>query len=663
MWKVYDTILQFHDARLVVLACGVCLLACYTAFSMMARLYSPRSRFPWIVAAAVVTGCGAWATHSIALLAFHPGVAVAYDVSMTVISGVIAVLASGLGFYVARTSERMALGGAIVGFGIGAMHYAGMAAVTFQGHVQGDILYFQAAILTGASFGAAALSRARLTPDIRGRLLGAVLMTTGICGTHFIGLAGLTIVPDGSIVIPQDTLVIVWFAIALTTVVLLILGLGIVGNLVDQHIQDIEATKRDLEATAGLAESANRAKSEFIATMSHELRTPLNAVIGFSEMMMHEVFGPLGHQNYKEYATDIHDSGSHLLEVINDILDISKAEAGALTLTEGTVDCQQLIVASCRLLRPRLEKSELNLSIMIPDRMPLLRADARMVKQIILNLLTNAVKFTPPLGSIGVEVTADRETGFVIAISDTGVGIAKGDLDRVRQPFVQVDSALNRRHEGTGLGLSLVDMMMRQHGGFLELNSEQGKGTTARVLFPATRMVWSVAHVGDAIAAVDFSSASKMSASEVAMPLAAKPAGTSDKPRLLVVEDDGDLRDLLRRMLERAGFDTVGAGNGREALLQLNVEQIDLLITDIAMPEMDGVELMRVVKRDRPDLPIIALSGVEDVMEYRRIAAHLGARVALRKPVNKADLIGAVNDVLGARLSEAARNTEIAKSA
>jgi CheY-like chemotaxis protein len=147
------------------------------------------------------------------------------------------------------------------------------------------------------------------------------------------------------------------------------------------------------------------------------------------------------------------------------------------------------------------------------------------------------------------------------------------------------------------------------------------------------------------------------------MPLTAKPAEISDKPRLLVVEDDRDLCDLLRRILERAGFATLGAGNGREALVHLRTGQIDLLITDIAMPEMDGVELMRVMKNDNPDLPIIALSGVEDVMEYRRIAAHLGARIALRKPVNKADLIGAVNDVLYGRLSSAAHNTEIAKSA
>jgi signal transduction histidine kinase/ActR/RegA family two-component response regulator len=537
------------------------------------------------------------------------------------------------------------------------MHYTGMAAVTFQGHVQGDILYFQAAILTGASFAAAALSRARLTPDVRGRIMGALFLTAGICGTHFVGIAGLTIVPDVNIVIPQDTLAIVWFAIALTAVVLLILGLGIVGNLVDQHIQHIEAAKRDLEATLALAEAANRAKSEFLATMSHELRTPLNAVIGFSEMIFR------GHQNYKEYAKDIHDSGSHLLQIINDILDISKAESGNLMLSESTGDCRDIIHASVRLVRPRLQKAELTLDLDVPDHLPKLRADARMVKQIVLNLLTNAVKFTRPGGRIDVQVTADVHHGLAISIRDTGVGIAKTDLARVRQPFVQVESSLSRRHEGTGLGLPLVEMMMRQHGGAFELDSEQGNGTTARVLFPAERLVWTWADRHDAITEADGADALETELGEVAAPMMAKPPGSFDGPRLLVVEDDRGLCDLLRRMLQRAGFATAGASNGHEALRHLMTEPVDLLITDMVMPEMDGVELMRVLQKDRPNLPVITLSGVEEALEYRRIAAHLGARSALLKPISRDDLVRAVTDVLAERLSSDAHNADVAKRA
>jgi signal transduction histidine kinase/ActR/RegA family two-component response regulator len=650
MQKLYGTIVQHHDAGLVWLAGLVCLLGSYTAFSMMARLYAPRSRYPWVIAAAVVTGCGAWATHLIALLAFQPGVPVAYDIGMTVASGVIAIMGCGLGFYVARSTKSMALGGAIVGFAISVMHYADMAAVTFQAHVQWDILYVQVAILTGASFGAAALSRARLTPDVRGRIMGALLLTAGIFGTHFISLAGLIIVPDAKIIIPQDTLAIVWFAIALTAVVFLILGLGIVGNLVDQHIRDVEATKRDLEAALTLAETANRAKSEFLATMSHELRTPLNAVIGFSEMMVKEVFGPIGHQNYKDYAKDIHDSGSHLIEIINDILDISKAEAGKLQLSESEVDCRELIVASCRLVRPRLQQSKLALGLSLPDGLPRLKADARMVKQIVLNLLTNAAKFTNPGGRIEIEAVADLQCGLIITIRDTGIGIAKADLQRVRQPFVQVDSSLSRRHEGTGLGLPLVEIMMRQHGGLFELESEERKGTTARVLFPVGRLIWDATGLDTGIAKSSGGAALEPDVGEATVPIAAAQSMAFGKQRILVVEDDRDFCQVLQRILERAGFAATAASNGHEALYYVTTEAIDLVITDIVMPEMDGVELMRVLKKVRPNLPIIALSGAEDLMEYRRIAAHLGAQAALCKPIARADLIHAVNDALARHL-------------
>ena len=655
MLKVYHTLVDLHDARLVVLAVGVCLLACYTAFSMMARLYSPQARYPWVIAAAVVTGCGAWATHSIALLAFQPGVPVAYDVGMIVVAVIVAILGCGIGFYVARTSESMALGGAIVGFAIGGMHHAGMAGVTFQGHVQGDILLFQVAILTGASFGAAALSRARLMPDLRGRIMGAVLLTTGICGSHFIGITELTIVPDASIVIPDDTLAIVWFAIALTAVVLLILGFGIVANLIDQHIQDIEAAKRDVEATLLLAERANRAKSEFIATMSHELRTPLNAVIGFSEVMVRETYGPLGHRNYTDYAQDIHESGSHLLQIINDILDISKAEAGSLTLDEGVVDCRELIAASARLFRPRLQKSELTLDLDLPDRLPLLRADARMIKQVMLNLLANAVKFTPSGGRIVIEAVAEQHRGLVISIRDTGVGIAKADLDRVREPFVQVDSSLSRRHQGTGLGLPLVDIMMRGHGGLFELESEENKGTTARLVFPPERLICPDPGQLDGIAETDRIDAPETDLDEAASPIPVRLSPSFGTPRVLVVEDDRDLCDVLQRMLKRSGFATAGASSGRDALGVLRTEPINLVITDMVMPEMDGVELMRVLQKERPDLPIITLSGMDDVMEYRRIAAHLGARVALLKPVSRADLVRAVTEALAGQVSNAGK--------
>jgi len=487
MLKVYSTLVQYHDARLVVLACGVCLLSCYTAFTMMARLYAHRSRYPWVVAAAVVTGCGVWATHSIALLAFQPGVPVAYNVGLTVISGLIAVLGCGLGFYVARSSERMALGGAIVGFAIAAMHYTGIAAVTFQAHVQWDLLYFQVAILTGASFGAAALSRAQLTPDVRGRIMSALLLTAGICGTHFIGIAGLTFVPDASIVIPQDTLPILWFAIALTAVILLIVGLGLFSNLIDQHIQEIEATKRELAAALAFADAASKSKTRFLSIMGHELRSPLDVIIGASELLKKGNFAP-PEGRYRDWIERILDSGVHLLRLVNDILDISEFDAGQLRLDDEFLDVGECVESSLSLVAPQAEKAGVRLSIAIEAGLPKLCGDLKRIHQILANLMSNSIRFSPQGGE--VRVSAFRlDDGLALSVADTGIGMAINDIPKALERFGQLDADVSRKHHGVGLGLPLAQHLVELHGGKLRIASELGVGTTVTVTFPARRIV------------------------------------------------------------------------------------------------------------------------------------------------------------------------------
>jgi len=245
----------------------------------------------------------------------------------------------------------------------------------------------------------------------------------------------------------------------------------------------IEVLRRAKEA----AEAASRAKTEFLATVSHELRTPLNAIIGFSELMIRGVLGPVGNPQYLEYLEDIHQSGSHLLSIINDILDFSKAEASKLELHESEVDVHQVVIGLTRLMGPRARDAGLELCDRIPSELPQLWCDERKLKQMILNLLTNAVKFTPGGGKIDVEASCD-ETGLTIVVRDTGIGIAKVDLDRVLQPFVQADNELSRRHEGTGLGLTLVNSMIAMHGGRFHLESEVGSGTTAVLSFPPQRV-------------------------------------------------------------------------------------------------------------------------------------------------------------------------------
>ena len=236
------------------------------------------------------------------------------------------------------------------------------------------------------------------------------------------------------------------------------------------------------------AETANRAKSSFLAAMSHELRTPLNAIIGFSEMMLREVLGSLGNDQYRAYVGDIHASGTHLLQIINDILDLSKAEAGKLTLDEEVFDIRDPIRAVTQLTSVRLAESGLTQTVEIPDNLPLLRADERKTMQMVLNLTTNAIKFSREGGEIAIVCRADAQRGLSITVADTGVGIAPEDIGRVLEAFEQVDNSLSRRHQGTGLGLPLVKAMVELHGGKLELTSEPGVGTQATIVFPPERL-------------------------------------------------------------------------------------------------------------------------------------------------------------------------------
>jgi PAS domain S-box-containing protein len=236
------------------------------------------------------------------------------------------------------------------------------------------------------------------------------------------------------------------------------------------------------------ADAANRAKSEFLSTISHELRTPLNAVIGFSEIMQRELLGPIGNDKYRSYVVDIQTSGTLLLNVINDILDLSKAEAGRLELTENTFDVEESTRGVLRLLNPRIEDGGLCAEIDMPSDLPMLRADERKTQQVLLNLLSNAVKFTLPGGRIDVVGRFDQETGIIIRVIDTGIGIEPANIDAVFEPFMQIDSALSRKNDGTGLGLSVVKALMEQHQGRVELKSTVGSGTEVIIIFPPERV-------------------------------------------------------------------------------------------------------------------------------------------------------------------------------
>ncbi|MGH6933339.1 MAG: CHASE2 domain-containing protein [Dongiaceae bacterium] len=270
---------------------------------------------------------------------------------------------------------------------------------------------------------------------------------------------------------------------------------GIVATLSD--VTGEKSREHELRRARDEAELANRSKSEFLANMSHELRTPLNAIIGFAELMRNEVLGIISVPAYKGYVRDIHDSANQLLRLINDILDLSQIEAGKLKLVETDIDLGSVALAIVRLIGERATESGIKITVDAGSELPRLRGDERIIKQILINLLSNAVKFSTRGGTVTVKVFQEPDDRLACSVIDTGIGISESDIGRVMEPFNQSDGIVRRRHEGTGLGLTLVRSFVELHGGSFELKSRVGAGTSATVRLPADRTVKPAAADGD----------------------------------------------------------------------------------------------------------------------------------------------------------------------
>ena len=411
------------------------------------------------------------------------------------------------------------------------------------------------------------------------------------------------------------------------------------------------------------AEAANRAKSEFLANMSHELRTPLNAILGFSELISAGREDQVN-AHYREFAGHIVTSGRHLLDLINDLLDTAKIEAGEMELNREDVPLLTEIEEMTWLMQPQADAKHLTLrrdeGRFTPDC--LAHVDRRAFRQILLNLLSNAVKFSRENGAVTIRVICDAPD-LIVEVEDEGIGIAPQDIDRVFERFEQVEESLRRDHGGTGIGLPLSRALAELHEGTLTLHSTEDEGTTARL------------HLPDCLRQREESS-ERANATGAAGP-AARPderipppgtgadAAVAQGLRILLAEDHPVNRALMQQVLLRLGHHCVMVENGKQAVAAFLREPFDLILMDMQMPEMDGLEATRRIRELEADkstaIPIIAVTA-NALPEHRDACLGAGMDTHLPKPITRDSLANAIDDLLGARAEAAADSGDRAKA-
>jgi len=422
-------------------------------------------------------------------------------------------------------------------------------------------------------------------------------------------------------------------------------------------------TERTAELSAANAELARaaRLKDEFLASMSHELRTPLNAILGLSEALQEEVYGPLSEKQFKSLHR-IEESGRHLLALINDILDVSKIEAGKLELEIGPVSVESVCRASLGLIKQTAHKKQLKVSSTFDSQVTTIQADGRRLKQILVNLLSNAVNFTPEGGTIGLEVVGDAENEAVhLTVWDTGIGISQEDLPRLFQPFVQLDSSLSRQYAGTGLGLALVHRMAEMHRGSVSMESQKGEGSRFTVSLPWRESVKDSRDKGPKLQDEGLSVTNLRSLTFQPFVLGPKDQGPSNlQPLILLAEDNEDNINTLLDYLQVKGYRVIVARNGHEAIERAREKRPDVILMDIQMPGMDGLEATRHIRADADAstglstglaaVPIIALTALAMPGDRER-CLEAGANEYLSKPVSLRGLVKVIETQLNRNLT------------
>ncbi|WP_075794825.1 MHYT domain-containing protein [Massilia putida] len=644
----------YYETPLVLISILVAIVASYSALSLAGRVTEAagRTKFAWILGGAIAMGSGIWAMHFVGMLAFRLPIPIAFDIPITLVSLVLPIAASGLALWQVSRADlgpvRLGASALIMGIGINAMHYTGMAAMRMQPGIVYDPLLFALSVLIAVVASALALWIAfrlrRGTPHVWVPRVGAaVVMGFAIVGMHYTGMAAANFPADSvcmaaRVGVHRDSLATL---VALAT--FCVLGLALIASVFDARLetnarilaisQATAAERQDLlereRIARDQAERLSALKDEFLATLSHELRTPLNAILGWAGMLQR---GVKDEATLRRALETIERNARAQGQLIDDLLDMSRIISGTVRLDVQSVDPARIIEAALGTVHPAAAAKKIALRSDLGREagvLPLeVRADPGRPQQVLWNLLANAVKFTPTGGNVQVLLGRDGNDA-VIRVIDSGIGIDPSFLPYVFDRFRQQDASISRQHGGLGLGLSIAKQLVELHGGTIAVDSAGAHaGTTFTVRLPLARQPAAVTTAADTRPAG-----------------AAAPRDLADLSgvRVLVVDDAPDTLDVLEQILSYSGAATRTAPGAGAALALLEEEVPDVIVSDVGMPGVDGFELMRRVRRraTTADIPAIALTAFTRE-DDRAKALQAGFTDYLAKPVEPAALAAAI---------------------